>query len=210
MFFNEPQQTTLIVVCKDELLTNQLKKYVETNDDIDEENIVRTKDGSVRIVAWNEKVWLDNKKAGNIAAKVLIIGNVKGADKLIPIIDVKFNEFGIKYGWAGNQAIITVDSKALSNEADYDAFLEKLKETSVSETYLQKVETGKMIDIKEKNVFMVIGHALAAVIDPVGAGIGAIAQVSVKSFGNNDKIEKQQFFYGITKLYENHLAEFLS
>ena len=31
MFFNEPQQTTLIVVCKDELLTNQLKKYVETN-----------------------------------------------------------------------------------------------------------------------------------------------------------------------------------
>ena len=51
MFFNESQQTTLIVVYKDELLTNQLKKYVETNDDIDEENVVGTKDGSVKIVA---------------------------------------------------------------------------------------------------------------------------------------------------------------
>ena len=237
MFFNEPQQTTLIVVCKDELLINQLKKYVETNDDKDEENVVGTKDGSVKIVAWNEKVWLDNKKAGNIASKVLLIGNVKGVDKLIPIIDVKYNEYGIKYGWAGNQAILIVDPKALSNEADYDAFFEALQKTAVSETYQQKVEMGKKVkkeaeepanensevapsdtDVEKKTVeeknkgkkyFKALGQAFAAVIDSIGVGIGALVQVTIKSFGNKEKVEKQQFIYGITKLYENHLAEFL-
>lgn len=37
---------TLIVVYKDELLMNQLKKLVETNDDIDDK-IVGTKDNSM-------------------------------------------------------------------------------------------------------------------------------------------------------------------
>lgn len=64
---------TLIVVYKDEMLMNQLKKLVETNDD------------SINIVSWTEKVWLGNKKAGNIKDKVLFLGEIKGTDKLIPV-----------------------------------------------------------------------------------------------------------------------------
>ena len=233
MFFNQSQQKTLIVVCKDELLTNQLKKYVETNDDVDEENIVGTKDGSVKIVAWSEKVWLDNKKAGNIASKVLLIGDIKGSDKLIPIIDVKYNEFGIKYGWAGNQAIITVDPKALSKESNYNAFFEALQKTAVSETFQQNVKTGKETKTevaeatkenvemhdeatakenieekqnKNKNILLKIGRVVAAILT---AGGSEVIITNVSNFGNNEKVEKQQFVYGITKLYENHLAEFL-
>ena len=98
--------TTLIVVYKDELLLNMFKKLIESNDDIDEEHIIGISDGSVKLVTWAENVWLDQKKAGNINNKVLFLGKVSGWDKLTPIIDVKFNEFGVKYGWAGNQAII--------------------------------------------------------------------------------------------------------
>ena len=60
MFFTEP--TTLIVVYKDELLVNQLKKLVETKDDENEDTAVGTKDGSVNIVSWSEKVWLERKR----------------------------------------------------------------------------------------------------------------------------------------------------
>lgn len=49
---------TLIVVYKDEMLANQLKKLVETKDDIEGGKIVGTKDMSINIVSWTEKVWL--------------------------------------------------------------------------------------------------------------------------------------------------------
>lgn len=116
---------TLIVVYKDELLMNQLKKMVETHDD-NEHGAIGTRDDSINIVSWTEKVWLGNKKAGNIQGKILFLGEIKGTDKLIPVIDVKFDECGVKFGWAGNQAVVYADSKVLTTRKDYDAFLEKL------------------------------------------------------------------------------------
>lgn len=79
---------TLIVVYKDEMVVNQLKKMVETHDD-KEEGIIGTRDDSVNVVAWTEKVWLNNKKAGNITDKVLFLGDISGTDKLIPVLDIK-------------------------------------------------------------------------------------------------------------------------
>ena len=64
--WRETNEETLIVVYKDEMLMNQLKKMVETKDDGGDEQIVGTRDASINIVAWAEKVWLGNKKAGNI------------------------------------------------------------------------------------------------------------------------------------------------
>lgn len=47
---------------KDETILYQLKKLVDTkDDDVENEKVVGTEDGSVSIVAWSEKVWLDNK-----------------------------------------------------------------------------------------------------------------------------------------------------
>ena len=42
---------TLIVVYKDELLMNQLKKMIETHDDA-EDGIVGTADDSINVVSW--------------------------------------------------------------------------------------------------------------------------------------------------------------
>ena len=114
---------TLIVVYKDELLMNQLKKMVETHDD-NEQGIIGTRDDSISIISWTEKVWLGNKKAGNIQGKILFLGEIRGTDKLIPVIDVMFDECGVKFGWAGNQAVVYADPKVLTTREDYDAFLE--------------------------------------------------------------------------------------
>lgn len=124
---NEVRTLILVFKDKDELYSNLLRKLVDTKDDNqDTGEVVGTEDGSVEIVAWNEKQWLANK--GTISSKVLFLGEVKDADKLIPIIDVKYNKFGITYGWAGNQAVIYADPKALKSREDYNAFLDKLKQ----------------------------------------------------------------------------------
>jgi len=131
---------TLIVVYKDELLMNQLKKMVETHDDNDE-SVVGTRDDSINIVSWTEKVWNGNKKAGNIQGKILFLGDIKGTDKLIPVIDVKFDDCGVKYGWAGNQAVLFVDPKTLTDRKSYDDFLQKLSELPVP-SFLKTMKDG--------------------------------------------------------------------
>ena len=126
MFYAEPK--TLIVVYRNELLVNQLKKLVETNDDHDEESIVGVKDGSVRIVSWTEKVWNDQKKAGNINNRVLFLGDFKDTKTLVPIMETKYDSFGIKYGWAGNQALIVADPTVFSNRDIYGKFVYCIKQ----------------------------------------------------------------------------------
>lgn len=136
---------TLIVVYKDELLMNQLKKMVESHDDT-EDGVIGTRDDSINIVSWTEKVWLGNKKAGNIQGKILFLGEVKGTDKLIPVIDVKFDDCGVKYGWAGNQAVLFVDPKALTNREGYDSFLKKLSDLPVPDflkTWKEEIKTAE-------------------------------------------------------------------
>ncbi len=140
---------TLIVVYKDELLMNQLKKMVETDDD-DEQSVVGTRDGSINIVSWTEEVWLGNKKAGNIQGKILFLGDIKGTDKLIPVIDVKFDEYGVKFGWAGNQAIVYADPKELTADEDYDAFLEKLSLLSVPEILIPTKENASFVETNQE------------------------------------------------------------
>ena len=136
----------LIVVYKDEMILNQLKKLVESKDDTSEK-IVGSKDGSINIVAWTEKVWLANKKPGNIQGKILFINDIKGTDKLIPVLDVKFNEYGIRYGWAGNQAILYVNSKELIERSSYLNFISELSKLPIPEMYKQPKNTKiKVID----------------------------------------------------------------
>lgn len=190
--FGEP--TTLIVVYKDELLINLFKKLVETNDDIDEENVVGIKDGSVRIVSWTEKVWLDQKKAGNINNKVLFLGKVKGWDKLLPIIDLKFDQYGIKYGWAGNQALLWADTKEIEEAKAYNSFLSDLSHYNVPESL--KSEEVEVAEKKKQNFFERTGSLLKKnVIDPLSP--------------EQKKRIRQLYFYGIHRFYENHLEEFV-
>ena len=179
---------TLIIVYKNEMLLNQLKKLIETKD-ANGDAVIGIKDGSVKIVAWSQKTWLDQKKAGNITSKVLYIGDIKGVDKLIPVLDVKFNEFGAKYGWAGNQAAIFADSSDVNEEATYNQFLQELNKLPIPD--ILKGDKKAHFEVKK------VGF-----LDKMAKGIQG-------AFDNRSAIYDQQLIYAIFKFYYSGLKEFI-
>lgn len=224
---------TLIVVYKDELLMNQLKKLVETHDD-SENGTIGTTDDSINIVSWTEKVWLGNKKAGNIQGKILFLDEVKGTDKLIPVVDVKLNEYGVRFGWAGNQAVVYADVKALADRKEYDTFLDRLSALPVPDflkTTKEKLadgidcdmeanssamdsETNTEEEAKGKHRTHGLLQAAKKAIDSGKAAIDKTAnQVATRSeelFRNKALMKRQMLFYGVVTLYNDWLEQFMN
>ncbi len=225
--FNETK--SLIVVYKDEMLLNQLRKMVETKDDT-EDGIVGVRDGSVKIVSWNEKMWLGQKKNGTINNKVLFIDDIKGTDKLIPILDVKFEKHGVIYGWAGNQAVLSCDIKKLSEE-EYQEFLREIEtmdipdaikkanriEEKEAEETVPEAEATENTDEPEKKVPAFIKNVKKV----AEAGAGKIGEAFEAASKNTEELKRnitkdraamkrQLLFYGIINLYNNDLETFLN
>ena len=212
---------TLIVVYKDEMLINQLKKLVETRDDT-EEGVIGTRDDSINIVSWTEKVWLANKKAGNIQGKILFIDDIKGTDKLIPVVDVIFDECGVKFGWAGNQAVVYAEPKALTTREDYDAFLEKLSALPVPsflKTAKERItasgtdrEAEEAADGEETkgSIFKVTRKAISTVADAAEKIGTQVASKTEEVFRNKPLMKRQMLFYGVVNLYNYGLEKFIN
>lgn len=229
--FNTKQ--TLIVVYKDELLMNQLRKLIETQDDKDGE-VIGTRDNSINVVSWNEKVWLGNKKAGNIQGKILFLGDIKGTDKLVPVLDVKFDEFGVKYGWAGNQAVLYIEPKALMERKNYDEFVKKLSEMAVPEFLKSEknIESGLesdsnretteddieeiAVDAEKKKkhkapqLFKAVHKIVETGADAVGKVGNQVVTKSEEMFRNKSLMKRQMLFYGVIHLYNDGLEEFMN
>lgn len=217
---------TLIVVYKDELLMNQLKKMIETHDDAENE-VVGTRDNSINVVSWTEKVWLGNKKAGNIQGKILFLGDIKGTDKLIPVIDVKFDDCGVKYGWAGNQAVLYVEPEALTSREGYDEFLKKLSDLPVpnflktmKQDIVENAGEESVVEIakqeetdgeKEAPAFL---NAAKKILESGADAFEKVSeQVAVKSeeiFRNKSLMKRQMLFYGAIHLYRDELESFMN
>lgn len=215
---------TLIVVYKDELLMNQLKKMIETNDDA-EDAVIGTKDDSINIVSWTEKVWLGNKKAGNIQGKILFLGDIKGTDKLIPVLDVKFDYRGVKYGWAGNQAALYVELEELTNREIYDEFLKKMSELPIP-SFLKTMNEDVVENTGEDSVAEIVKQEgvedkknpafLNATKKVLESGVDVFEKigknVAVKSeeiFRSKSLMKRQMLFYGVVHFYWNGLENFM-
>lgn len=199
---------TLIVVYKDELLLNQLRKMVETNDDKEEE-IVGTRDNSINIVAWDEKVWLDNKKTGTINDKILFLGAIKGTDYLIPTLDMKFNSFGAFFGVSGNQAVLWANPNFLAKQDVYNLFLHKFYNMPVPA--MLKVRPTKTLESinkpKEKVKF---SNAFEAAKSVLGKVVDTVDDKTEELFRNKSLVERQIMFYGANLLYNGFLEEYMS
>lgn len=221
---------TLIVVYKDEMLMNQLKKLVETNDDSETGEVVGTTDDSINIVSWTEKVWLGNKKAGNIKDKVLFLGDIKETDKLIPVVDVVFDDCGVKFGWAGNQAILYSDIKALSDRDAYISFLGKLAELPIPDIVKKpqnlkikekndenaddveaSVEIVEEKEVKKRLAFLrKAKEAIATGAEAVGKAGSLVADKAGDVFRDRNAVRRQQLFYGVVNLYNDGLEKFMN
>lgn len=198
--FEESRNLIVVYKEKDEVAFNQLKKMVDTKDDDAESGtIVGTEDGTVKIVAWNEKTWLDNKRSGNTGMlddKILFLGDIKGVDKLIPTLDIKFNQYGVSYGFSGKQAAIIIDTKYLKKKEVYDEFIVDLKKVCTATT----VEKKKNLDFKDK-IKKVVTYS-------IWGGIGAMAIVYY-AFADEKLVRSQQLLYAVVKLYQNDLDKFM-
>lgn len=204
--FNEPKN--LIVVYKDEMLLNFVRKLVETNDDSENGEVIGTKDGSVKIVAWDEKTWLVQKKKGVIDDKILFLGNIKGTDNLAPMIDNKFNKWSVKYGWSGKQALIEVDEYAIKKE-DYDEFLKYFKANAMPDNK-KTTKTGVLGVLSGlKRSITVVKYPTIAV-SPIPALVTLGTTFAIDYFSNKSKMRQQLLVYGIYELYYNHLDKFMN
>ncbi len=222
--FYEPK--TLIVVYKDEMLANQIKKLIETRDDASGA-VTGTRDDSINVVTWTEKVWLANKKAGNITSKVLFLGDIKGVDALIPVLDVKFEMHGVRYGWAGNQAAIYVNPNEIKSVESYyafhtelealpapqaikDAIKPKMLPTQNEETEEegnQTTEEAKGFIAKGKGLFKKVGNSIGGVVTDLSTKALVFSE---ENFKNKKVMERQMLFYGVIHLYNEGLETFIN
>ena len=231
--FNDTK--TLIVVFKDEMLLNQIRKLVETKDDTDE-GIVGTKDGSIKIISWNEKMWLGQKKMGNINNKVLFIDDIKETDQLIPLIEVKFEKHGVMYGWAGNQAVITCDPKKLTEE-EYQEFLNEIKKLDIPDEIKNANKNPENDDLAKQDAKGNLDNSANEKEEAdnkddstnIFSNLRNVAEVGAELFGDafdiasknvegivksitRDKtaMRRQLLFYGIINLYYDDLETFMN
>ena len=132
------EKKKLIIVCTPEtkVYAYQLLQLIGEKDDTETE-IVGCKDGSVQAAIWEEKYYLSNECQLSSDEKVVFIGDMKVVKSILPNIEVKYNQYAMKYGWLGNRSVIYVDKQDLTH-GDYLSFyhyciligkkFEKLKE----------------------------------------------------------------------------------
>ena len=205
--FKETRNLIVVYKEKDEVALNQLRKLVDSKDDYDNGGIVGTEDGTVKIISWNEKTWIDNKKAGNtgdIDDRILFLGDIKGVEKLIPTLDIKFNEYGVMYGFSGKQAAIIVDSKQLIKKEVYDKFIKDLEKVCDSTLVKEK----RSLDFNDKNKNFKNGLKLFA-FTVLGGPVGTVGGAIKYAFDDFKLVSNQQMMYAVVKLYLNDLDGFM-
>lgn len=186
----EEGMTDLVAVIKDDLLFNQLKKLIQSEDDESEEVIVGVRDGTCRIMRWDERKWLYRSRTDTLNAKTLVLGDVKGTEDGIKVMDVKFENYGVRYGWIGNCAYVAADRSCLRSKGMYEEFLKELAELPVPES-ISKTKKFRF------NVKTALKLALATPL------------IAKDIYDDNVAVTRQMYFYGVIKFYFGHLEEFL-
>ena len=86
--FDAKKKLIVVYEKKDEIALNYLKQLVLSNDDNAETGeIIGTKDGSIEVIAWTEKVYLDNTKNRNVSNKIIFMDDIKGIEKIVQILE---------------------------------------------------------------------------------------------------------------------------
>ena len=174
-----------------------------------EENTVGTKDGEVAAQVWLEK---DDYKANSAQLSssqyILFIGQDKLIKEKSSHMNMKFSEYGMKYGWLGKQAVLSVEKVV---EADkYESFI------AYAQNYQQNVE--QLIKSKDKQSLKAgaaagavgAAGALAIIFPATLAPIAISAGVkAVKKYTLNSKIKEQQYSCAVMKFYLDDLSKFL-
>lgn len=181
--------TTLIIVCKNKLLSSEMSRLINSEDDLDEETVIGTKDGTVHTIVWNESAWEAFRDKLSGSEKILIIGKVKNA---VPLSaeQVRFEKFGVKYGWDNNIATIEATPSVLKKASNYKEFLSAMSALPLSER-LKK-------NAKFKFDWVTAGKL--AFFPPL---------LLADLLREDTEVRKQQLLFGLYTLYMQDLSTFL-
>ena len=185
----EKQVKKLIVVTdeKNKPYANYLIALISAKDDKEGE-VVGIADGSVEAVVWSEKNFTDNEPTLSSSAHVLFVGDTKLSKVQRGGLNIKYDDFGLKYGWLGKRAVMYVD-RIITSVVEYNRFYEyacKYQENFTKAIERKTVQIqGEMVDVDEKeykklhvkNVPAVA--ALAALVLPITGTVGTVAAAAV-------------------------------
>ena len=176
----------LAIVTKDELMFTLLKKLIETDD---EEN-VGTENGTLRLVHWDEAKLKHRYKTDTIDEKVLIIGEIKGAGSGAKVMDVQFEQYGVKYGWIENCAYIHADLRKIRAKGVYEEFLSELSYMPVPE----EIKADKKLRLNLRTGL---------------TGVFATPLLAKDLYDDTYAVKRQMYFYGLVRFYYADLERFL-
>ena len=210
----------LIIVCDDrtEKYANYLRQLISTNDDSEGE-VVGIADGSVEVAVWTDKEYINNKSQISSSEHILFMGNSKVCKKESSSMIIKYDNYGMKYGWLGKRAMLTVDRESMSEQL-YDGF------ATYCYAYQERYENIVIIKNDVREMISENEAKKVEVDDNVvddKEGVNAIANVAKKGFGAvsglfNDGItkiqseqeKKDQQYRAVTSVfYLEALADFI-
>lgn len=164
------------------IAADQLKKLViQGNSYV--ENSIGAEEGHINVIAMEEEAYLDNTKVGLYNDPVLFIDDVKCGKEIKPIAKPKKYGYGVICGFAGPQAVLTVNAKSIRKTEDYNKFVDELNTLTFQQ--ISKVPKG-----------------FHAIVDTLGHGL-----IGFQKRRKNEK--KQQLIYGVTKFYNEDIRDFM-
>ena len=193
----------LIVVCdeKHKKYGNYLSQLISSEDDR-EESVVGVKDGEVVAIVWSEKDYQANGSQISSSQYVLFIGESKLIKEQTAHMEMVFSKYGMRYGWLGKQAVLTVDNNvpvkeyaeflefALSNQANIERIAKQREEKNI----VDRVKESPMIGVKAT--------------DAAAAGI-IWGLIGFAGFQFNKEIRGWQYSCATMKFYLSDLSTFL-
>ena len=218
----EQNITKLIIVCDDNTVgyANYLRQLISANDD-EEDVIIGTKDGAIKVSVWLEKHYLDNMSTISSNEHVLFIGENQASKNEISSMTVKFDQFGMKYGWLGKRGMMII-AKTIDNPEDYNEFIELCRNYKTEFEFIEfkkslpeqalDAAVSAMGDIPD--IMLNVGNTLLSFLGPVPAiasdAVNAVAEATkwITTTDDQRKITDQQFRALTLILYMDGLSEF--
>lgn len=178
---NKPRK--LIIVCDDKTkpYANYLMALISAKDDKEDE-VIGVRDGSVEAVVWSEKDFANNEPTLSSNAHVLFIGDTKLSKTQRGGLGIKFNQYGMQYGWLGKRAVLFVD-RTITNAVEYNGFYDfavpyQESMTKVIERKTQKmIAAGTVLEVDEKEAKMLQGGGKAGKVGIAALAAGVVAPV---------------------------------
>lgn len=204
-----------------DMLITYVRQLISANDD-EEDVIIGTKDGAIKVSVWLEKHYLDNMSTISSNEHVLFIGENQASKNEISSMNVKFDKYGMKYGWLGKRGMMLI-SKTIDNPEDYNEFIELCRnyKTEFELIEFKKSLPEQAIDAAVSamgdipDIMLNVGNTLLSFLGPVPAiaadAVNAVAEATkwITTTEDQRKITDQQFRALTLILYMDGLSEFL-